>query len=279
MNESILHLRRVSLAYTAVPLFHDLDLTLRKGETVLLAGRNGSGKTTLLRLLAGALRPDSGRVDWEGGLQGRHIAHLADSLSFYGEWTVRRGLDFHRRVHGLAEVDDSLLRLADIPAAGRVGHLSAGQRVVFLLTLLLAQQPQLLLIDEVLSRMDPYTRELLFDALIDRIARERITLVFASHAYAETARLAERIILLGRGGVVLDETAERLPALVRKVVGELPDSSLPVFFRKEGGCFPEYYIYPFREESRDRSDLDFQEIPLAEILQAFIGGTYVGQGM
>jgi hypothetical protein len=80
---------------------------------------------------------------------------------------------------------------------------------------------------------------------------------------------------MDEGKFVIDETTEALRGKMKKIVSrELLPETLPCYFKKTDGIYKEYYIYPFSEESRAEHNLDFQDIALAEIIKAFIGGGY-----
>jgi heme exporter protein A len=182
-----------------------VDLTVRRGGTLAVLGPNGSGKTTLLRVLAGLLRPSGGQArvlgcelpaeSWK--LRGR-IGYLADQPLLYRDLSPRENLRFAARLQGL-EAAAAEARIAELLAAvgvsargdDRVAELSAGiaQRVGVCLAIL--HRPELLLLDEPDSHLDPSARETVEQLLAGLDA----TRVIVTHDRAR-AGLAEEVLEL-----------------------------------------------------------------------------------
>jgi len=275
MKHHLLKAENLHFNFGLGPLLQGVDFSLAAGETVLLAGRNSSGKSTLLRLLAGVLKADQGRLLYGPDLEKRKIAFIPSSLSFYEEWPVARGIDFHCRVFRIPVFDDHLLRLLDIRADQKINSLSAGQRVIFHLSLALALQPELLLLDEVIQAMDLHTREILLEALVDLLAEGYCCLLLVDHSFSETALLPERVLFLEQGRLLLDESLEGLLARVRKVFSDSPpDSRLPVIQQRNLAFGNEYFIYPFEPEMAGLIAGETKPAGLAETMKAFMGGCY-----
>ncbi|HEY7255196.1 MAG TPA: heme ABC exporter ATP-binding protein CcmA [Solirubrobacterales bacterium] len=151
-----------------------VDLTLARGETLLVVGSNGAGKTTLLRILAGLLRPSGGSVEVLGcalpreawRLRGR-IGYLGHEPLLYRDLSGRENLRFHARLHGIAAEDREARIEATLRAIGmerradeRVGDLSAGMRQRLAICRCVLHRPELLLLDEPDSHLDEEGREL-----------------------------------------------------------------------------------------------------------------------
>lgn len=275
-DEPLVDVRDLHLSFGRRRVLKGVAARFSRGESVLIAGKNGTGKTTFLRCLAGVLRPDRGRVSWAPDVPPKKIGFVSESLSFYEDWSVEQGIAFHRRVFGLPGFDDRLLKRLSLKSGRRVKELSRGERVIFVFSLAISQQPRILLVDEVLNHMDAYLRELMLEALIEAIDTLGTTVLLINHTFQEAARLPERILFMSDGRFTIDEKCEALQANVKKVVaGAPPPPDIPVLFRREGEYFKEYVVYPFREEMRGRLQGEVQDLGLPEILKAFIGGSYV----
>jgi ABC-2 type transport system ATP-binding protein len=275
MSQAIIELRELSLSFSRKKVLDGLSVSFQKGEWAVIAGRNGVGKSTLLRCLAGVLLPDAGTIVRAEEAQAKKIGFISDALSLFEDWTVEQAVSFHCRVFAVAEFDDRLLKLLGLSHKDRIKNLSAGERAILHLSLVLAQKPSLLLVDEVLHMLDPYIRDLFIGALIEAMAVQQAAVLTVNHTFSEIERIPERVLVMEAGKFVIDEASEELRGQMKKVVSrESLPGSLPCVFKKSEGDYKEYFIYPFHEGLRQGHALDFQDIALPEIIKAFIGGSY-----
>jgi iron complex transport system ATP-binding protein len=211
-----------------------VDLALERGELVCVLGPNGSGKSTLLRVLCGGLVPTGGNAQLEGRpvhtLSARERARrmavvpqvlealpdarvtdfvLGGRYPYLGLWGRAREGDRQAVERALAQVD----------AAGwskrLLGELSGGQCQRVLLARALAQEAELLFLDEPTAALDPEHQVLLFE-LLHRLARQDRTALVATHELALAGRFADRVLLLAEGRIVAQGTPEEV--LVRDVL-------------------------------------------------------------
>ncbi len=275
MSQAIVETRNLSLSFYRKKVIEDLSVAFAKGEWAVIAGRNGVGKSTLLRTLSGVLLPDSGSVIRSEEAPMKKIGFISDALSLFEDWTVEQAVAFHRRVFGVGDFDDRLVRNLGVGSGDRIRKLSAGERAILHLSLVLSQKPSLLLVDEVLHMLDPYIRDLFIEALLEAMAVRQAAVVTVNHTFSEIDRIPERILVMENGRFVVDETTEVLRGRMKKIVGRGPlPGGLPCIFMKDDGEYKEYFIYPFRKELRADHALEFQDIALPEIIKAFIGGGY-----
>jgi ABC-2 type transport system ATP-binding protein len=275
MNQAIVETRNISLGFSRKKVIEDLSVVFAKGEWAVIAGRNGVGKSTLLRCLAGVLLPDTGTVVRAVDAPLAKVGFISDALSLFEDWSVERAVAFHCRVFAIAEFDDRLLKRLGLSQKDRIRNLSAGERAILHLSLVLSQKPSLLLIDEVMHMLDPYIRDLFIEALIENMAASQAAVLTVNHTFSDIERIPERVLVMDGGRFVIDDTTEALRGKMKKVVSRDPlPEALPCFFKKTDGLYKEYYIYPFLEEMRTEHGVDFQDIALPEIIKAFIGGGY-----
>ncbi len=275
MNQAIIEVRDLSLGFSRKKVLDSLCLSLKEGEWAVIAGRNGAGKSTLLRALAGVLRPDSGTIVRSDEAPQEKIGFISDRLSLFEDRTIDQAIDFHCRVFAIKDFDGQLVERLGVRGKERIKNLSAGERAIVHLSLVLAQKPSLLLVDEVLHMLDPYIRDLFIEALIEALAERQAAVVTVNHTFGEIERLPERVLVMEGGRFVIDEAPEALRGRMKKVVGREPlPQGLPCIFKKTRGEYKEYFIYPFQEELRTEHALNFQDIALPEIVKAFIGGGY-----
>jgi len=222
VSEPLLHVSGLTYAYPdGTPALRGIDLAVSAGEKVGLVGPNGSGKSTLLMCLAGLVF-GRGRIAFAGApltpervkeVRGRigivfqsaddqlFMPTLSDDLAF-GPTNLGWPADQVRtRVRQVAE-QMGLSHMLDRPPH----HLSMGQRRNAAIAGVLAMQPELLLMDEPASNLDPRSRR----RLIDLLAALPMTLIIASHDLAMVAGLCPRVVLADDGRVIADGAAETI---------------------------------------------------------------------
>ncbi|MFE2373199.1 ABC transporter ATP-binding protein [Streptomyces sp. NPDC059398] len=197
------------------PVLDDITLDVAPGEFVTLLGASGCGKSTLLNLVAGLDAPTSGTITTPGG----RPALMFQEHALFPWLTAGKNIELALRLRGVpragrrdeAERLLSLVRL-DGAYAKRVHELSGGMRQRVALARALAQDSQLLLMDEPFAALDAITRDVLHDELT-RIWRETsVSVLFVTHNVREAVRLAERVVLLSsRPGRVAREWAVDIP--------------------------------------------------------------------
>ncbi|MGW2344279.1 zinc ABC transporter ATP-binding protein AztA [Streptomyces sp. NPDC001661] len=204
------HLTDVCAGYPGRPVLHQLTAHIPQLATVALVGPNGSGKSTLLGVVAGVIRPTSGDVRHQGERRPAFVPQrgaVGDMLPLTVRQTVEMGrwggLGAWRRParRDRAAVDAALDRLGigDL-AAQQLGELSGGQRQRTLIAQGLAQESDLLLLDEPTTGLDPEARGRI-GALLTGLAGEGVTVVQATHDL-EAARAADLCLLLRDGHLV-----------------------------------------------------------------------------
>ena len=186
-----------------------LSLTVERGEFVCLVGASGCGKSTLLSIVSGLDSATAGTVETFG----RHPALMFQESALFPWLTVAANVELALRLRGVdkAERRRRAAGLLDVVSLGdfaqkRPHELSGGMRQRVALARTLAQDSDVLLMDEPFGALDAMTRDVLHDEL-ERICRERaLTVVFVTHNVREAARLADRIVLLSsRPGRVVEE--------------------------------------------------------------------------
>ncbi len=200
-----LQLRGVAKSFGARHVLTELDLNVAPGEFVALVGRSGCGKSTLLRLIAGLDAPTAGRID-AGVAEERRLMFQDARLLPWKRVVdnVALGLE------GRDGKDRAMEALSQVGLAGRGGDwpatLSGGQRQRVALARALVHRPRLLLLDEPLGALDALTR-LEMHRLIEQLWRRHgFTALLVTHDVAEAVALADRVLLIDRGGIALDAT-------------------------------------------------------------------------
>ena len=192
----------------------ECSLSVPRGRVVALVGPNGSGKTTLLRLLAGLSRPTEGRVSVFGeemsmsntDLRSR-VGYLDQDRPLYERWRVREILEFGRRTNPAWDADFAAQHLArlDIDLESLVKNLSGGQRAQVALAVCFAKRPDLVLLDEPASALDPVARQDLLQNITELFADNEASVLMATHAIDDVSAICDYVIILSKSRVVLSE--------------------------------------------------------------------------
>ena len=205
-----------------------VDLSLGPGERVARAGANGAGKSTLLRVVATLLRAQAGTLEVmgeeiPGGTRAARagIGYLAHDPLVYLDLTARQNLELYGDLYGIADRDARIDELLDrVGLLGRaedtVRTFSRGMAQRLALARMLLHRPRLLLLDEPHASLDARGAALLDDELAAATADGRAAII-VTHEVERVARVADRLVVLRAGRVVLDEpTAGLDPMAVRR---------------------------------------------------------------
>ncbi|MHC4082427.1 MAG: ABC transporter ATP-binding protein [Planctomycetota bacterium] len=213
MAEASIELRGVNKSFGATHAVRDLDLVVPRGSLCGFLGPNGAGKTTTLRMIMSIIYPDSGSVDVLGGNALRskdRIGYLPEERGVYRKMRVGEFLLYLARLKGVhkphlaAFVNEWLERL-ELPGVYRkkCEELSKGmqQKVQFLAAIL--HDPELLILDEPFSGLDPVNTELL-NRLIRDLNEQGKTIIFSTHILHQAEQICDRIFLINKGVKLLD---------------------------------------------------------------------------
>jgi len=199
-----------------------LDLEVRAGETLVIVGPNGAGKTTLLRLLTGLLRPRSGEISWRGRPYAelsrrelaRRIAYVpqirparvpltVEEVVLLGRYPHLSALQWAPRASDFAAVDEALSRVgAEELRKRRVDELSGGERQAVFIAAALAQEAELLVLDEPTIHLDARHQSDLAGLLHGLAGESERTVVLATHDLNLAGLLGDRLLAL-EGGRIL----------------------------------------------------------------------------
>jgi manganese/iron transport system ATP-binding protein len=217
-NEPILDVQHLTVRYNGQPALEDLNFHLHEGERIAVVGPNGAGKSTLFKVIAGVLQPNSGEVNIFGSRPGGHVCiayipqrsqvdwnfpvSVADVVMMgrsakLGLFNWARKTDREYVRHALETVE-----LSDL-AARQISQLSGGQQQRMFIARALAQEAELMLMDEPLSGLDTPAQEGLLN-LLDTLQNQNVTVMVATHDLDQAARHFDRIMLLNHRLIAFD---------------------------------------------------------------------------
>lgn len=222
MNDAIA-IRGVTKRFGGTIAVDALDLAVPRGSLYGFIGPNGSGKSTTLRMIMHILLPDSGEIEVLGVRDTRaahdRVSYLPEERGLYKRMSVRRLLRYFGALKGARQPDLDRSIAEWIERLGlsdwidkRVDALSKGmaQKVQFIATVL--NRPELLILDEPFSGLDPVNAEVLKDAVLD-LKKAGATVVFSTHDMSVAERLCDRIFMIYKGRKVLDGTLDEIQSV------------------------------------------------------------------
>ena len=230
--------------YGALLALDDVTFDVRPGEVVGFLGPNGAGKTTTMRAIMGLVALDRGSVTWNDAVVDatarRRFGYMPAERGMYQRMKVRDHLVYYAEMSGLggrsrAVVDGWLERLGLADRADdTVQALSSGNQQRVQLALALVNEPELLVLDEPFSGLDPIAVETLSDLLREQVARG-VALLLSSHQLDLVADVCSSVVIVSRGAVVLrgDVTELRASSPRRHVVVEFAE---PTTFEHDGAA-------------------------------------------
>jgi ABC-2 type transport system ATP-binding protein len=217
----VLQLQRLTRRVGDLVALDGLSFTLAEGQTFGFVGPNGAGKTTAMRIVLGVLESDAGQVRWFRPMTDRMskcVGHMAQERGLYPKMRVRDQLEYFARLHGLSAGDAAnaagywIERLGVAERAGdRVEQLSLGNQQRVQLAAALVHNPEVLVLDEPFSGLDPVGVDVLAEVLADR-ANDGIPVIFSSHQLELVERLCEAVAIINHGRLVAAGPVEELRA-------------------------------------------------------------------
>ena len=215
-----LELRGITKWYGELVAVQDLSLAVHPGEVFGFVGGNGAGKTTTMRIVLGVLAPDAGEVCWQGAPMTfetrRRIGYMPEERGLYPKMRIGEQLAYLAQLHGSSPADAArsvgrwLLRLGlDGREGEELQRLSHGNQQRVQLAAALAFDPELLVLDEPFSGLDPEAVDAMSEVLHERAAAG-VPVVFSSHQLELVQRLSNRVGIIRAGQLIACGTIDEL---------------------------------------------------------------------
>ena len=202
-------------------ILNDINLEIKKGETVALIGVNGSGKSTLLKLMTKIIYPNKGKVETNGKL----TSLLELGAGFHPDFTGRENIYFNASIFGLTkkEIDKRVNAIIEFSELGDlidspVRTYSSGQYMRLAFSVAINVDAEILLIDEILAVGDQHFQEKCFNKL-EELASSEMTIVIVSHSLESLKKLCKRAIWIHEGKIAMDGECSKVVEEYLKVCG------------------------------------------------------------
>jgi len=229
----IVEVQRLTRRFGNKLALDELSLSIPRGGVFGLIGGNGAGKTTLIRHVLGMFKAQSGAVRVFGvdpvaspvGVLGR-IGYLSEDRDLPNWMRVSELMRYTQAFFPLWDTHfaEELRRMFDLDPKARINNLSRGQRARAGLLVALAHRPELLVLDEPSSGLDPVVRRDILGAIIRTIADEGRTVLFSSHLLDEVERVADRVAIIHHGKILLSASMDDIKESHHKLTLRFPQT-------------------------------------------------------
>lgn len=216
----------VSKAYKEHNVIENINLEINKGELVVLIGPSGCGKTTILKMINRLIEPSDGQIKINGtDIEAqdpielrRNIGYVIQQTGLFIHMTVRENIEIIPRLAkmSVSEIVDRTVKLMETVGLPEEfldrypNHLSGGQQQRVGVARAFAMNPDIILMDEPFSALDPLTRSQLQDELVSLQSKLHKTIVFVTHDMDEAVKIADRICILQGGRILQYDTPENI---------------------------------------------------------------------
>jgi ABC-2 type transport system ATP-binding protein len=212
----------------------DCSFRLPAGRICGLVGPNGAGKTTLLSIAAHVLEPTDGSISLFGEApgsveSGRRTAFLAQEKPLFRRFTVAETLRLGRELNpGWDQrAAEDIIRAGNVPFEAKISTLSGGQRTRVAIALAFGKRPDLLLLDEPMSDLDPVVRHEIMGILLAEAAERGTTVLMSTHVLAELENVCDYLVVVSGGGVRLAGDVDELMSVHTLVTGAREGEGMP----------------------------------------------------
>ena len=234
-GEVVIEARGLQMRFGDFVAVDDVNLGVRRGEIFGFLGSNGCGKSTTMKMLTGLLEPTAGdalllgrRLDAKNIETRRRVGYMSQSFSLYGELSVRQNLELHARLFDLADAEAEA-RIAELARRFELAPvmdtqpdaLPLGIRQRLQLAVAVLHRPDVLILDEPTSGVDPVARDHFWELIVDLSRQDGVTIFITTHFMNEAQR-CDRISLMHAGRILASDTPAALMA--RRKAGSLEDA-------------------------------------------------------
>lgn len=202
--ENIISLHDVTKIYNNRKVVNKVNFGIQKGSICGLLGPNGAGKTTIMKMIMNQIKCDEGYIEYDSNLK---IKYLQDVPNFYEFYTVKEYLHFLLDISHYEKDKEyrinEVLKLLDLSdyVNHTISKLSRGLRQKVGIASVIVDEPDVLIMDEPVSALDPIGRKEIFDTI--NSLRGKVTIIFSSHILTDIERVCDYVVLINKGKIIL----------------------------------------------------------------------------
>lgn len=297
LPDALIDVSELTKSYGQTTTVDHVTFQVARGSVFGLIGPNGAGKSTLIRMLIGMLPSTSGHARVLGMNVSTHrdqicrrIGYVPEHQTIYRWMTVGEVISFCRafRDNWQDRLCESLLNQFELELSKKVMHLSKGMQTKLALLLALAYEPELLILDEPTTGLDPIIRDEFLEPVLNAVCKRGCTVLFSSHTIEDVERLADHVGILLRGRLIVDAPVAELLGTTRRLRATLPDGCLPKVIppgtvwqsidRREWQLTVTNFSDDTARElkvANDVSDLQVNEVSLNSLFKDYVKGSKV----
>ncbi|CAC9651585.1 ABC transporter ATP-binding protein [bacterium endosymbiont of Bathymodiolus sp. 5 South] len=201
----MINYKNINFSYKDVQILFDINITIKKGESVAIVGHNGAGKTTLIKLLIGVLEPNSGTINSTHYIQTNKLSFMPEHSALYGHLSGIELMHYFAELKGVGFKDiDKILKLVKIDFAmyKKISQYSKGMKQRLMLAQALLSDPEILILDEPYSGLDPSSRRL-FSYILQDLSAKGKSIILSSHTLEGLTDIVDNVIFMKKGRVAL----------------------------------------------------------------------------
>jgi ABC-2 type transport system ATP-binding protein len=221
---NVIEVNALTKKFGREPVLKGIDLAVQKGEVFGFLGPNGAGKTTTMRLILGLLAPTSGQALVLGQDLGednelrKRVGVLLEDDGLYPNLSARDNLAYFARLYEVEAAEERITEVLDIVGlkgreSDKLGYYSKGMKRRLGLARAIIHKPEILLMDEPSSGLDPEAQKLVRDLIIDQSRQEGVTIFLNSHDLDEVQRICSHVAILQRGRIKALDTVANLTSV------------------------------------------------------------------
>jgi ABC-2 type transport system ATP-binding protein len=227
----ILHVKGLRKQYKDF-LLKDISFDIEEGDVVGFVGQNGAGKSTTMKLILNMLKKDGGEIEVFGLDHVKHeeeiknrIGFVFDTSYFYEELSIKESMDMFSAFYSKwdNQIVQYYLKAFGLNPNKKIKELSKGMKMKFALAVSLSHDADFYLMDEASTGLDPLSREQLLDIILEINKTKKKTFLFSSHIISDIEKIANKIIFIHDGEIIMSGTKKEIKERFYSVKGSLED--------------------------------------------------------
>ena len=218
MTNEVIKIENLKKYYGKIVGVEDVSLKINKGEIYGFIGPNGAGKSTTIRCIMGLINKNSGNIYIKGkefntnNLEIKKIiGYLPSEINLYGDMTIKEILDYHQTFYNknLNKRRKELVKLLKIDEKKKIENLSLGNLKKVGIVLALMHDPEILILDEATSGLDPIMQNVFHDILVKE-KEKGTTILYSSHVLSEVSSICDKVGFIKDGKMIKEDTIENI---------------------------------------------------------------------